>query len=209
MQNNISTSIHIVLKELIEAKSKRDKIKFTSYQLANALSMPRSIISKLTNPDESKRILNPRIETLIKIVDFFREDGFDITIDDLLKKKTDKYIANIGTYSLSNLDSKIGNVQISTSSNSTNLVALHAEKDISPFFKSGSIFIVDRDKNPEHENLIAIKFSNSEEVQIKKYLRDRNKIILQSLDYQAKDSVLLPTEECTIVGVIVQVNAKI
>ena len=78
------TSIHLVLRDLIEKKSKRDKVKFTSAQLANALCMPRSMITKLTCLDESKRVINPRIDTLLKIVDFFRSDGFNITIDDLL-----------------------------------------------------------------------------------------------------------------------------
>src|SRR3990167_10553215 len=82
--NSFTTSIHLVLRNLIEQKSKRDQIKFTSAQLANALSMPRSMITKLTHLDESKRVINPRIDTLLKIVEFFRSDGFNITINDLL-----------------------------------------------------------------------------------------------------------------------------
>lgn len=55
--------IHLTLRKLIEEKSKCDNVKFTACQLAQALSMPRSMITKLTHPDKSKRVINPRIET--------------------------------------------------------------------------------------------------------------------------------------------------
>src|SRR6188472_954785 len=81
-------TIHLTLKNLIEEKAKRDNAKFTACQLAEALGMPRSMITKLTHYDKSKRVLNPRIDTLIKIVDFFRADGFNVTLDDLIGRRT-------------------------------------------------------------------------------------------------------------------------
>ena len=170
-ENNFLPTIHTVLKDLIEAKSKRDGIKFTSYQLANALAMPRSIITKLTHPNESKRINNPRIETLMRIVDFFRKDGFNLTIEDLLgiNQKIDvqtlsiksvNQIHSINLYSLSNSKQKIGMFDLSLSSEHKNTTAFYAENEVSSFFKIGSIFIVDLDAKPENDQLIAIKFDN-------------------------------------------------
>lgn len=217
--NNFSPTIHTVLKNLIEAKSKRDKMKFTSYQLASALSMPRSIITKLTHPDESKRISNPRIETLIKIVEFFREDGFDITIDDLLginNRTVDvqsqaiaatNELRSVMLYSLLNFKEKIGTFNINLSDTHKNILALYAETEVSDLFKTGSIFIIDLDADPEHDTLIAIKLDASEKIHIKKYYRDKNKIILKPLNNDKKIT-LMPTQTCEILGVVIQVNAK-
>src|SRR3990167_9854928 len=87
MTNHLMISIHTELKKLIELKSQRDQIKFTAAQLAYALNMPRSMITKLTHSDLSKRVTNPRIDTLLKIVDFFKKAGFNINIDQLLGNK--------------------------------------------------------------------------------------------------------------------------
>lgn len=217
-ENNFSPIIHTVLKGLIEAKSKRDDIKFTGYQLASALSMPRSIITKLTHPDKSKRISNPKIETLVKIVDFFRKDGFCITIEDLLginqavdvqaqAIKSKNQISTITLYSLSNSKQIMGTFDLAISSEHKNICALYAESEIAPFFKAGSIFIVNVDAEPEHDHLIAIKFDTSEMVHIKKYLKNENKVILKSLN-DDNEITLMPTQACKILGVIIQVNAK-
>ena len=220
MPNNYSTSIHIVLKDLIEAKSIRDKTRFTGYQLASALSMPRSIITKLTHSDASKRIINPKIETLIKIVEFFREDGFDITIDDLLSvnnkpvdvQSLQSTLSNqpltIALYSLKNAENKLGTVVITLSQSHKNIMALYSEEDMSSFFKSGSIFIIDLDMIPVHDTLIAVRLGSLGGYQIKKYICKRNKIILKSLNDKDNDITLMPTQTCKIAGVVVQVNAK-
>lgn len=217
-ENNFSPAIHIALKDLINKKSKRDNIKFTSYQLASALAMPRSIITKLTHPDESKRISNPRIETLVKIVDFFRNDGFDITIEDLLgfKRSIDvqtqtielvNETLSVSLYSLSNSKQKIGTFDLRLPNENKNIFALYAEKEIAPFFKAGSIFIIDIDAKPENDHLIAIKLDSSGIVQIKKYYKNKNKIILKSLN-DDNEITLMPTQTCEILGVVIQVNAK-
>lgn len=220
MPNNYSTSIHIVLKDLIEAKSIRDKTRFTGYQLASALSMPRSIITKLTHSDASKRIVNPRIETLIKIVEFFREDGFDITIDNLLSVNNESVdvqslqatlssqLQTIDLYSLNNAEKKMGTVDITLSQSYKNILALHLEEDMAPFFKSGSIFVIDLDMIPVHDTLIAVKLDLSDRYHIKRYVCKRKKIILKSLNDEDKDITLMPTQTCKIAGVVVQVNAK-
>ncbi len=64
--------IHLTLKTLMQMKSERDGINFTLYQLAKALNMPHSILSRLVHSQPSKRVNNPRIDTLSKIVDFLK-----------------------------------------------------------------------------------------------------------------------------------------
>lgn len=213
--------IHLTLKKLIEEKSKRDHAKFTACQLAQALGMPRSMISKLTHPDQSKRVVNPRIDTLIKIVNFFKSDGFNISLEDLIgadRKKIDiksqsLTITNspvtIPIYSLDNKRDKVlGTIDLKINSNSKDTFALYSSKDIKPFFKAGSIFIIDPSMPIKNGALIAIKLAHSKLAEIKKYTINKNKVLLKSLDESESDILLMPTAQSEIIGVVIQVNAK-
>lgn len=220
IQNNFSTSIHLVLRDLIEKKSKRDQIKFTSAQLASALCMPRSMITKLTHFDSSKRVINPRIDTLLKIVEFFKADGFNITVNDLLGITTksidvqeqkiliQKIARKIPLYSSDLQTKKIGNIDIKIYNSSQNIFAIRINKEIKPFFKNGSIFIIDKDQNPEDDMLVAVNFHNSLEIQIKKFHIENGKRNLSSLDYDEKRNIPIPNPKCKIIGVVIQINAK-
>ena len=221
ISNNFTTTIHLMLRNLIDAKSTRDQIKFTSAQLANALCMPRSMITKLTHSDASKRVVNPRIDTLLKIVEFFKSDGFNITINDLLGITTKSidvqnqkvfiqdFTRKIFLHSFNFKSTrKLGTIDIKVPGNSKNILALYADKDIEPFFKKGSIFIVDKDQYLENNMLVAIILNNSLEIQIKKYHIEGNKRVLKSLDHPVKKIVLMPHLKIEIIGAIIQVNAK-
>lgn len=213
----MTISIHTVLRNLIEEKSKRDNKEFTAYQLARALDMPRSLITSLTHSDESKRVVNPRISTLLKIVDFFRADGFDIKIEDLLGLNTNtiditqeqpainQYLITIPVYSL--INKKLGTIDLEISNTATNVMAVYINEEIPPFFKIGSIFIIDKDLSPENDNLVAVTLNNPEHILIKKYLYSKGKTYLQSLDKQ-ENIIVMPTMQLKIIGVIIQVNAK-
>lgn len=210
-------SIHTALKKLIEEKSRRDNIKFTACQLAQALNMPRSIITKLTHPDKNKRVTNPKLDTIVKIVKFFKDDGFNITIEDLLESTVSiknqpinpmkNQSVSIPIYSL-NKRSKMGMIDVKLSAKCGTAIALYADKDIKPFFKSGSIFIVDKTIILEDGYLIAIKLEKNDDILIKKYRVHKKKIILESLDETEKDIQLMPTEQVMVLGVVVQVNAN-
>jgi hypothetical protein len=213
-------AIHLTLKRLIEEKSKRDKVKFTACQLAKALAMPRSIITKLTHYDKTKRVTNPRIDTLMKIIDYFRKDGFDIKVEDLLgiatktiNVKTQSLIMQnqvviVPVYSLEAKKGKLGMIDIKLSGEHKNVIAFYADKGIKPFFKAGSIFIVDSNTALKHDNLIAIKLTYTDDIQIKKYCVHHSKITLRSLDDREKDITLMPTTQSEIIGVVVQINAN-
>lgn len=218
---NFTTSIHVALKSLIEEKSKRDQINFTSSQLANALSMPRSMITKLTHTDHTKRVINPRIDTLLKIVDFFRDDGFNITVDDLLGKKeksvdvqeqkplsfTNSIKVNLFPFT-GKSNTKLGTINIKVSGKSKNFFALRADSDIKPFFKKGSIFIIDEDQTIEDDTLVAAWIDKSKKFEIMKYHIYGHKRILKPLDNSEREIILLPTTQHIIAGIIIQINAK-
>lgn len=215
------TLIHLTLRRLIEEKSKRDKVKFTACQLAQALGMPRSMITKLTHFDKTKRVINPRIDTLIKIVDFFRSDGFNISLEALIgseRKQIDinsqplaikNSLVTIPIYLMDNKkDKKLGVVNLKTNREGKDIFGLHFPKDIKPFFKAGSIFIIDPYMPLKNGSLIAIRLPRSKHIEIKKYCVQENKILLKSLDEMDEDIILMPTSQPEIVGVVIQVNAK-
>lgn len=211
--------IYLTLKKLIEEKSKRDNAKFTACQLAQSIGIPRSIITKLTHQDVTKRVTNPKIDTVMKIVEFFKADGFNITIEDLLGSVTktvsirnqplilQNRLVTIPIYSL-NKKEKMGIIDVKISNKQKDTIALYADKDIKPFFKAGSIFVVSQNAVLENDNLIAIKLAHSDNIEIKKYCVYKNKILLKSLDEKEQDILLMPTTQCEILGIVVQVNAK-
>lgn len=79
-----TASIYQVINQLMAMKSDIDGCCFTGAKLANAIDVPRSSICRLLHPDEAKRITNPTVEMLLKILNFFRDEGFDVTMDHLL-----------------------------------------------------------------------------------------------------------------------------
>lgn len=83
MRHASTTSIHLVISELMSMKSDKDGCCFTGAKLANAIDVPRSSICRLLHPDADKRITNPTVEMLLKILNFFRNEGFDVTMDHL------------------------------------------------------------------------------------------------------------------------------
>lgn len=218
---NSALTIHVILKKLIEEKSRRDKIKFTGGQLANALNMPRSVITKLTHQDQSKRVENPRIDTLLKIVEFFKADGFEITLDDLLgTKKIKVRVQNqkvpaagikktVPLFSLDeDLNNPFGSVEIKIFNEAHDIIALYANQDIKPLFKKGSIFIVDLNKKLKNDTLVAVKLANDGKIKIQKYYEQEGKKILTSIDSNEKFIILTPNIFCKIIGVVIQINAN-
>ena len=67
----IATNFPMMIRRLIAQKAARDGRNFNVSQLAKAVNIAHSILVKLLHLDPEKRVTNPRIETLIKIVDFF------------------------------------------------------------------------------------------------------------------------------------------
>lgn len=225
MENALAATsqLHLTLKALIERKTKRDGVPFSIYQLAHGLDMPRSILVRLMHPDPYKRVTNPRIDTLLKIVSFFKADGFDITLDDLLTETQQHTVEvneqTIGTFNvqsalpLYSFDAEqheyLGTVDIHLTSSKPQAIALRCDEDIKPMFKKGSIFILDKSQQPEDDTLVAVKIAPYKQILIRKYyIVDGHRAILKSYNPEEKDIILLPTLSYQLLGVVVQINAK-
>ena len=209
-------ALHITLKKLIMAKSQRDNINFTAYKLAQTLAIPRSIITKLTHVDVNKRVKNPKLETIIKIVDFFQKDGFDITLEELLNNTLDDYAlkilstkpTKIAIYSM-NKYINIGTADIKLiDNNSNNVIGLYTESDLEPFFKIGSVFIINTAIALEDQHLVAIRILDADLVQIRRYCRQNDQDFLQSIAVTNHERIKLPQENIEVLGVIIQINAN-
>lgn len=213
--------IHLTIKTLMQMKSERDGINFTLYQLAKALNMPHSILLRLVHSQPSKRVNNPRIDTLSKIVYFFKSDGFNITVNDLLmglkedtvniqEQKLDIFLTEVKLplYSFNaDQSKKVGMATIKLAGIPNNAIAFLSEEAIQPLFKQGSIFIVDRQLKPKNDSLVAIKVENHSKLLIKKFYIERNKKWLKSID-DSVDPVILEQGYHSIIGVIIQINTK-
>lgn len=211
-------SIQRAISTLIEEKAKRDNIKFNQAKLADEIGVSRSIISRLLQKDPNKKRVttNPPVDLLIKITDYFRGQGFNITLDDLLgRSNVDvqsqdisvfKAISTVPLYELSNPQEKVGIVKAEIYSKSKNLFAFISSYDIEPIFKSGSMFFVDPELKPTDNTLIAVKIDNSEEILIKNFRVEGHKQRLRSYNNQNDDITLQPDMDYRIIGVVVQVN---
>lgn len=216
-----ANKIHLTLRTLMQMKSARDGVNFTLYRLAKSLNMPHSVLLRLIHLEPTKRVNNPRIDTLYKIVEFFKLDGFNITVNDLLmglsneleitiqdqpfffNKETELplYSFNAAT------QDKIGQIQIKLNTTAKDLIALLSEEEIKPIFKKGSIFIIDPNAALENESLIAVKIENNRQILIRKINLETNTTLLMAYDNSTPPLILNPQLH-SILGVVVQVNAK-
>lgn len=214
--------IHLALRQLLAYKSKRDRREFTVYQLAKAISMPHSILIKLMHPDPCKRVHNPKVDTLTKIIDFFRQDGFKISLDDLIsglqQSSLDEiFSAPIATtwvslYSMSFAKKEaLGTFELSLDNNYDRraIVAFLTEEDLKPLFKKGSIFIVNTLLEAEHDTLVAVKLTTSPHILIRKFYQQGQTQILKTYDNKQEELEFRVDSGDQIMGVIIQVNAKI
>lgn len=217
-----TNKIHLTLRNLIKMKSARDGVNFTLYRLAKSLNMPHSVLLRLIHLEPTKRVNNPRIDTLYKIVEFFKLDGFNITVNDLLMGFKDPSEITIQdqqsisfntecklplySFNVAKLD-KIGQIQIKLSKQADDLFALQSEEEIKPIFKQGSIFVIDPNAKLENNNLVAVKVERKLQIMIKKIQIQTNHIELTNFDNSAAPVILNPQLH-SILGVVIQVNAK-
>jgi hypothetical protein len=205
------------LSKLIASKSLRDNKAFTSSKLATAINANRSLIHRLITGE----VLNPRIETISKIVKFFKEDGFNLRIEDLVGIDLDaidvhdQFLQNekpfsLPLYQMENFNGeKIGSVSVELANTSPSVIAIVSNRTIKPLFQAGSIFVVDLFKKPKHEHLVAAKSSINNKLFVRKYFeKDGEYPILHSFNKEEKDINLAPNIDCKIIGVIIKINAK-
>lgn len=220
MTYEISTDmISIVLNELIEKKSQRDGIKFTSSKLAGELGLPRSSISRLIHPDKNKRLTNPTIGTLVKIVEFFKINGINVSVNDFVRANKETVVdvqeqeigllkcsITVPVYNLDGtLEKEISTITVNVDDNTNKFVAFVIKEDIKPIFKSGSIFIINESLTPQDENLIGVKFEDKNQILIGKFHKNNGKIVLSLLDKKYTEKRIALMNNYSIIGVVVQV----
>lgn len=218
----LGNKIYITIKTLMQLKSERDGTTFTLYQLAKAINMPHSVLVRLLHHQPSKRVNNPRIDTLSKIVGFFKTDGFNVTVNDLLIGLCEKSKRNIQTEKINSFltevklplytfdavqPKKIGTASIKLTTIPNSAVAFLSDEAIQPLFKQGSIFIVDTKLKPKKDSLVAVKLEKNPKILIRKFHIERNKKWIKSID-DSIDPVILDQTYHSIIGVIIQINAK-
>ena len=213
-------NLSMMIRQLIAQKAARDGSNFNISQLAKALDMPHSILVKLLHLDPAKRVTNPRIDTLVKIVDFFRQEGFGLTLDDLFSgvlsaQYVDVVPQAIGGFSLQKTLSvfslaadsleSIGKVDIKLTQSACQAIAYLADCDIPPLFKAGSLFIVDPYRLPEEGMMIAVRLMPGDGVKIGKLQVSPHRRVLLAFDTQHP---AIDISGADVLGVVIQVNAK-
>ncbi len=211
--------ISIVLNELIDKKSQRDGIKFTSSKLASALDLPRSSISRLIHPDRNKRLTNPTIGTLIKIVEFFKDDGINVSVNDFVGLNNErvidvqeqevgllKYSITVPVYNLDGmLETEISTIAVNVDDNTNKFVAFVIKEDIKPIFKSGSIFIINESLIPQDDNLIGVKLEDKNQILIGKLHKNNDKMIVSLLVQKYTEKNICLISNYSIIGVVVKI----
>ena len=216
----VAPNLPMMIRQLIAQKAARDGSNFNVSQLAKAVNMPHSILVKLLHLDPAKRVTNPRIETLIKIVDFFRQEGFTVSLDDLLsgvspEQHVDVASQQVGGFSIQRTLSvlsfaahdapPVGEVTIKLTQPTEHAVAYIADQDIPPLFKAGSLFIVDPYRLPEEGMMIAVRLMPGDGVKIGKLQVSPHRRVLLACDPQEP---AIDISGAAVLGVVIQVNAK-
>ena len=107
----------------------------------------------------------------MKIVQFFQDDGFDITIDDVLKFQPNKHYfelqsgeslhknIKVDLYNMLSETTSRTSIQINVENNNQQLFAVKSSLDIPPLFKRGTVFIADVEKSIQEGTLAIVDTS--------------------------------------------------
>ncbi len=221
MSEEVLGNLHIKLSELISAKSRRDQKKFSIMQLSKALDMPHSILVKLCHHDPEKRVVNPRIKTLQRIIDYFQKDGFNVTIADLIANDNEMSFINssihhdpisIPLYKSDNLvsiDSCEGMIDVTIKKEHNKLIAIRAKEYVQPIFLPGSLFIVDTQAIPVDDHMLAVNDLENNKVIFRKLHQQGRSRIIYSLSTEDKSIDLNRSKSVKVIGVVIQINMKV
>lgn len=205
-----TSNLAIVITKLIHAKEARDGRRFTPATLARQINVDRSLIQRILNSE----VKNPRMDTLIKITQYFVKEGFNLRIDDLIglshntvdvtdQPLIEETAITLPLYQMEPFEGiKIGSTSVTMPNPSPGLIAMVSTKEIKPMFKPGSLFIIDTLKKPIHNHLVAIK--NNTTVDICKLIQSDHSLKSKSLE---SEIINIPLKN-NILGVVVRINAK-
>ena len=203
------------LQKLIELKSIRDNVAFTASKLAKAIDVDRSLIQRILKG----KVQNPRIDTLIKITQYFVDEDFSLTVDDLTQWETQVVavqeqamtIEETNTFPLYHSSEFNGNpfatatVRAPRASPST--VAILADVNMGSICPENSIFIVDMLREPAQGNLVAIRLGKEDGIIVRRYFKMENSSpVLKGQTPDVPDIIMDEQHEVTIIGVVTRTN---
>ncbi len=209
----LETALSVSLRNLIERKSKRDNRTFTAYQLAKCLAVDRSLILRIL----SGEVPHPRIDTILKILDFFVQDGFKLSLDELVNGRVESEwvseqipeVVQLSTINVYSMNKRYAQCQRRTSValplNAAALQAFVNEESIAPFCPPGTLFIIDKEKSVEAGHLLAIDFLDKEEIIFYKCLT-LTPFSLISMDDQVRFCVEDRNISVRVLGVVVRIH---
>ncbi len=216
MSDNPTTLIYpsdvaAALKKLIELKSIRDNVKFTASQLAKAIDVDRSLIQRILKG----KVQNPRIDTLIRITQYFIDEGFSLTVDDLTQWQTQvidvreqaAMIEEVNTFPLYHSNKFLGHAfataTLKAPRASPSTVAIYVDEDLGPDCPIGSIFIVDMLREPKNSNLIAVRLHKTPGVLVRRYFKNEHgPVVLKGTTLEIPDIIPDDENDVVIIGVI-------
>lgn len=220
MEQARDSRIDLALYDLIEQKKNRDG-KFTRQDLANAIGVNPSILTRIAHADPMKRQTNPQLHTLQKIVEFFQLDGFDITLNDLIQQETQRVVFSENThrqlptneitiplFELYSDLNRIGKITTDVEVNDSVLVGFKSDEFIPPFFKKGTVFVANRESLPEVDNLVVVKSGSSGCFQLRKVAQDEANMKIYLIDVR-NPHLKYEFSVASFIGVVHQINAKI
>ena len=198
---------------LMSQKSKKDGKKFNASNLALATNTPNSVIAKLLSNDIEKRVLNPRIETVKKIKEYFLKEGFNVSLDYLAYGKeididsslemNKKYIKkDLPVFTLETfLEPKPAPESFDVNKTISDPMVFKAEKKITSFFNEGTIFIVD--KKRELEDGAMGVFLNEQSIPVIRVIHiEKGKVFFSDINSEKK---LNDVSICNIIGIVSQI----
>lgn len=213
-----SSNVAAALKKLIELKSIRDNVPFTASKLAKELKVDRSLIGRILKGG----IQNPRIDTLLKITQYFINEDFNLTVDHLTQWQTQviavqeqaMLIEETNTFPLYHSNEFLGRAfataTLTAPRASPSTVAIYADDNLGPLCLIGSIFIVDMLRRPEDRNLIAVRLNKAAGILVRRYFRnDHGSIVLRGSTPDIPDIIMNDKNDVVIIGVVTSTNQYI
>nr|BFD33690.1 hypothetical protein GTC16762_33090 [Pigmentibacter ruber] len=180
--------------KLINLKKDKDS-NFSLNALAEAIDVSSSVFYRLLSNDETKKTKYISKMVLKKIANYFQNNGYNISLDDILGVKKiytedvsiipKKTLKNIPVYSPS--DSKEAlfytDTDIDIKYINDKIFGFKFDDFIKPIFNEGSIWFVNINKKPENDTICAIKYKDK--ISLKRILINGKRILLGSIDKES------------------------
>ena len=168
------------------------------------------------------KVQNPRIDTLIKITQYFIGEDFSLTVDDLMQWHTQvigvqeqaALIEETNTFPLYHSNEFLGHAfataTLTAPRASLSTVAIYADDNMGPMCPLGSIFIVDMLREPQNGNLIAVRLNKAPGILVRRYFKTEHEpVVLKGPTPDVPAIIMDDKNDVVIVGVVTSTNQYI